>query len=339
MNATVNALPQATSRADAMSLDGVHRRIDSSTATHAPGVAPSVRAHEPARDTGATHRLALVLGSGGVRSIAALGIVERLAREGIRPDLVVGCSSGALFGALVAMRMPIDEAMRRATTLWSAELTQQHRWRAWLEIAAPRLARFDAGFFALRDDRLIGERIRQGFGERCIEDLPTTLRIATTDAATGASIILERGPLATALRASMAVPMIFPSVEFGGRRLVDGVVSDPLPVAAARDAGAVLTLGFEGTMPRRVNRLSRLVARTSTALINNLMQARIDTARARGQRIVGIELELDRHVGLWQTDAMPYLFEAGQRAVETRLDEIHAVLEARTPRPDPWSMK
>ncbi len=338
MNATVNALPQATSRADAMSLDGVHRRIDSSTATHAPGVAPSVRAHEPARDTGATHRLALVLGSGGVRSIAALGIVERLAREGIRPDLVVGCSSGALFGALVAMRMPIDEAMRRATTLWSAELTQQHRWRAWLEIAAPRFARFDAGF-ALRDDRLIGKRIRQGFGELRIEDLPTTLRIATTDAATGASTILERGPLATALRASMAVPMIFPSVEFGGMRLVDGVVSDPLPVAAARDAGAVLTLGFEGTMPRRVDRLSRLVARTSTALINNLMQARIDTARARGQRIVGIELELDRHVGLWQTDAMPYLFEAGQRAVETRLDEIHAVLEARTARPDPWSMK
>ena len=48
-------------------------------------------------------RLAFVLGSGGVRSIAALGIASRLAREGIRPDLVVGCSSGALFGALAVI--------------------------------------------------------------------------------------------------------------------------------------------------------------------------------------------------------------------------------------------
>ncbi len=47
-------------------------------------------------------RLALVLGSGGVRSIAAVGIADRLAREGIHPDLIVGCSSGALFGATIA---------------------------------------------------------------------------------------------------------------------------------------------------------------------------------------------------------------------------------------------
>ncbi len=280
------------------------------------------------RDTHAAYRLALVLGSGGVRSIAALGIVDRLARDGIRPDLVVGCSSGALFGALVAMQLSSSDALRRATTLWSAELTQQHRWRAWLEMAAPRLGRFGVGF-ALRDDRLIRDRIRQGFGAWHIESLPTTLRIATTDAATGASVILERGPLTTALRASMALPMIFPSIEFDGQRLVDGVVSDPLPVAAARDAHAVIALGFEGTMPRRVDRVSRLVARTSTTLINNLMQARVDAARARGQPIVDIDLDLDRHVGLWQTDAMPYLFEAGQRAADARLADIRALLEAR----------
>jgi NTE family protein len=59
-------------------------------------------------------RLALVLGSGGVRSIAAIGIADVLAREGIRPDLIVGCSSGALFGALIAMGMTSDEALRTA---------------------------------------------------------------------------------------------------------------------------------------------------------------------------------------------------------------------------------
>ena len=103
-------------------------------------------------------RLALVLGSGGVRSIAAVGIADRLAREGIRPDLIVGCSSGALFGATIASGMQSNEALQAATRLWSPELTQQRRWRAYLQLIAPRLAGF-TGNFALRDDRLIAQRV------------------------------------------------------------------------------------------------------------------------------------------------------------------------------------
>lgn len=273
------------------------------------------------------HRLALVLGSGGVRSIAALGIAERLAREGIRPDLVVGCSSGALFGAQVAQGMHGEEAVRLATTLWSAELTQQRRWRAYLQLVAPRLAGFGDGF-ALRDDRLIAERIGNAFGDTRLEQLPTPLRVAATDAATGHAVVLRQGRLVDALRASMAVPILFPSVAIGGRRLVDGVLSDPLPLAAAADARVVLSLGFFGGLPRRVDRVSRLVAQTSTTLINNLMQARTDAAQARGQKVIGLELDLERPVGLWETAAMPCLFEAGWRAAEARLLDIVAALEA-----------
>lgn len=273
-----------------------------------------------------THRLAFVLGSGGVRSIAALGVAERLAREGLQADLVVGCSSGALFGAQIARGMHGEEAMRLATTLWSQELTQQRRWRAYLQLVVPKLAGFSTGF-ALRDDRLIAERITNAFGDVQLEQLPTPLRVAATDAATGQPVVLTRGYLVDALRASMAVPIIFPSVAFGGRHLVDGVLSDPLPIAAAADARVVLSLGFHGSMPRRVDRLSRLVAQTSTTLINNLMQARTDAAQARGQKVIAIELNLDRPVGLWETSAMPYLFEAGWRAAEASLLDIVAALE------------
>lgn len=272
-------------------------------------------------------RLAFVLGSGGVRSVAALGIAERLALEGIRPDLIAGCSSGALFGAQIACGMHGEEAVRLATTLWSQELTQQRRWRAWAQIVAPRLTGFDSDF-ALRDGRLIAERIQRAFGDALLEHLPTPLRVAATEAATGLPVVLERGSLVDALRASMAVPIIFPSVSIEGRRLVDGVLSDPLPIAAASEAQVIITLGFQGSMPRRVDRLSRLVAQTSTTLINNLMHSRIDVMKARGCKIIDIELNLDRHVGLWETSAMPYLFEVGQRAVEERLADIKAALDA-----------
>jgi len=61
--------------------------------------------------------------------------------------------------------------------------------------------------------------------------------------------------------------------------------------------------------------------------MNNLMRARIETAEARGQRLLGLTLTLKRRIGLWETDALPELFEAGQRAAEERLGEIHALLD------------
>jgi NTE family protein len=281
-------------------------------------------------DAVAQPRIALVLGSGGVRSIAALGIAEVLAGQGIRPDVIVGCSSGALIGATLALGVSSHEALHTATSLWSAELTQQHRWRSYAQLLAPRWFGFDAGF-ALRDDRRIEQRIRSAFGTWRLEALPTPLRVVATEARSGERVVLRDGELTTALRASIALPLIFPSVEVSGRRLVDGVVSDPLPVAVASDAAVVLTLGFKGVMPRRVDRASRLVAQASTALINNLQQARIDAARSAGQRVFEIELGLDRHVGLWETRAMPYLFEAGRRAARAQLGQITALLREVLP--------
>jgi NTE family protein len=270
-------------------------------------------------------RLALVLGSGGVRSIAALGIAEALSRAGMRPDLVVGCSSGALFGACIAMGMTGEQGLEAATRLWSAELTQRRRWSAYLELVAPRLMRFDAGF-SLRDARLIRERVEQAFGDARLENLPIPLRVVTTIVATGASRVLCHGRVSDAVRASMALPFIFPSVEIDGHRMSDGVISDPLPVAAAHDASAVITLGFKGAMPRRIDRASRLVAQVTTAMINNLQQARIDAARAAGQRMLHIEIDIDKRIGLWDTAAMPRIFETGRRAAIDRLSAIDAML-------------
>ena len=82
-------------------------------------------------------------------------------------------------------------------------------------------------------------------------------------------------------------------------------------------------------MPRRADRPSRLAAQATTALINNLMHARLDAARAGGQRIVFVELALERRVGLWETGAMPILCEAGRRAVEAQMPEILAMVDAR----------
>jgi NTE family protein len=282
----------------------------------------------PAYPTPSSPRLALVLGSGGVRSAAAIGIGDVLARAGLRPEFVAGCSSGALFGATVALGLSPEMALRLATSLWSQELTGQKRWRGYAQLVAPRAAGFDARHFSLRSEQLIVERLDTVFGHLHIEELRTPLVVAATDAASGTPVRLTRGPLARALQASMAVPFLFPSVEFEGRQLVDGVVSDPLPLAAAESAQVIVALGFRGAMPRRVDRASRLVAQVSTALINNLYDARIEAARARGQRVIALELDLPARIGLWETAALPAACDAGRRAALAALPEIELALAA-----------
>jgi len=274
-----------------------------------------------------TPRLALVLGSGGVRSVAALGIAEVLADAGMSPDLIVGCSSGALFGACIASGMSGREGLDAALLLWSAELTQKKRWRAYFELIAPKLAGFGAEF-ALRDAGQIRARVERAFGAARLEELPTALRVVTTDAVTGQSLVLTQGSVADAVRASMALPFIFPSVEINGRRLTDGVIADPLPVATASDAAVTVTVGFRGALPRRIDRVSRLVAQVTTSMINNLQQARVAAAQAAGQRMLHLELEIDRRIGLWETAAMPRIFDIGRRAAESQLPALRRLLDA-----------
>jgi len=281
---------------------------------------------QTSHETRSPPRLALVLGSGGVRSIAALGIVDVLTDAGMTPDLVVGCSSGALFGACVAAGWTAGQGLDAALKLWSPELTQKKRWRAYVELVAPKLIGFGADF-ALRDAGLIRARVERAFGDMNIEDLAVPLRIVATDATSGGPVVLTRGRVADAVRASMALPFMFPSVEIDGRRLTDGVLTDPLPVSVANDARALLTVGFRGAMPRRVDRASRLVAQVTTTMINNLQDARLAAARAAGQRMLNFELDIDRRIGLWETAAMPRLFEIGQCAAREQLPAIRRMLE------------
>jgi len=157
------------------------------------------------------------------------------------------------------------------------------------------------------------------------------LRVTTTDAGTGQRVVLREGSLVQALRASIALPFMFAPVHIDGRRLIDGFVADPLPVSAAADAHSVVALGFESPMPQRIDGPSRMLAQVTSALTNNLMQARLAEANTCGTRLLSIVPRLERRVGLFDTQAMPYLVDAGRRATEAMLPAVRALLN-RAPR-------
>jgi len=276
----------------------------------------------------AARRLALVIGSGGVRAAAALGVAEVLHSEGLAPSHIVGCSAGALFGALLASGRPVEEAVRTATSLWTKELTRHRRWRAAAQMLMPRLLGFDADF-ALRDDAPVLERLHAAFGTLCFDDLPVPLRVTATCADSGHTIVLNKGRLVDALRASIALPFMFAPQQLAGRRLVDGFVSDPLPVSAATDADAILAVGSAAPLPRRIDGPSRLLSQLTSAMTNNLLEARLCAARAAGPPLMVLSPAPSRRVGLFDTAALPELVETGRREARNRLPEILALAGRR----------
>ena len=171
--------------------------------------------------------IGLALGGGAARGFAHIGVMRTLIAHGIVPDVIVGTSIGAVVGGCYAAQ-EMD-----ALETWSRGLTVRSIL-SYLDISL-------SGSGLIRGDHLAG-RLEQGLAEKRIDDLPLRFAAIATEFNTGHEIWLTRGRLADALRASYALPGIFPPVRIGGRWLVDGALVNPVPVSAARALGARLVI-------------------------------------------------------------------------------------------------
>jgi NTE family protein len=167
--------------------------------------------------------IGLVLGSGAARGFAHIGVMRALQSHGITPDIIVGTSMGALVGACYATN--------QLDTLedWARSLTRR-RVIGYLDVRIGGAGLISGGRLA--------KRLEESVGNAMIEDLPLRFAAIATEIGTGHEVWLTRGSLALAVRASYALPGIFPPVCLGGRWLVDGALVNPVPVSAARALGA-----------------------------------------------------------------------------------------------------
>jgi NTE family protein len=165
----------------------------------------------------------LVLGSGAARGFAHIGVIHALSEHGIKPDIIVGTSIGALVGGCYA-NGKIEEL-----EVWARSLTLR-RVLGYLDVRI--------GGSGLIGGGRLTRQLTDAIGTTTIEDLPVRFAAIATEVGTGHEIWLTRGSLALAMRASYALPGIFPPVRVGGRWLVDGALVNPVPVTAARAFGA-----------------------------------------------------------------------------------------------------
>jgi NTE family protein len=184
-------------------------------------------------------RIGLALGSGGARGWCHLGALAALEDMGIRPDVVAGCSMGALVGAAEA------GGKRAELQDWALDLTQTK----FLGLVDLQLS---AG--GLVAGKQIANVLGQWGLDCAISDLALPFTAVATNLETGREVWLQHGRLLPAVRASLSIPGVFTPSYLDGRWLVDGGLTNPVPVSVCRAAGAdvVLSINPNGKAEGRV---------------------------------------------------------------------------------------
>lgn len=181
--------------------------------------------------------VSLVLGSGGARGLAHIGVIHVLEEKGYEIKSVAGCSAGALVGGIYA----------------AGKLKEYEEW-------VRQIRKFDminlldiawVGGGLVKGDKVI-RIMRDLVGERLIEDLPIPFTAVATELESGREVWLSEGPLFDAIRSSCSLPIFFTPAKFRGTMLVDGGVVNPVPIAPVFDDHTDITIAVNlGGKPQK----------------------------------------------------------------------------------------
>jgi NTE family protein len=208
-------------------------------------------------------KIALVLGGGAARGFAHVGVIKTLEAHGITPTIVVGTSAGSVVGALYAGGYSGFDLQKIAFGLEEGSVS---------DYAMP-----DRGF--IKGEQL-QNYINKALQNRPIERLNKTFAAMATDLQSGEPTLFRRGNTGMAVRASSSVPGVFQPVAINGREYVDGGLSSPVPVKAARSLGADIVIAVD------------ISSKPKNARVSDSMDILLQTFSIMGQSISQYELAL-----------------------------------------------
>jgi NTE family protein len=187
--------------------------------------------------------IVLALSGGGAAGLAHIGVVQALMENAIPIRAVVGTSIGAEIGAFTASGMTIAEL---------ASLATDFDWKQTLQLFMP-----DLPTGGLVSGRKIMDFLNTKLGAHDIEDLPMGYAAVTTDLETGEQVIVDRGGLVDAVRASISIPGVIAPHRIGSRWLVDGSVLNPVPFDVARErfGGPVVAVAVHSALRQQTKRV------------------------------------------------------------------------------------
>jgi NTE family protein len=284
-------------------------------------------------------RVGLVLSGGGARGLAHIGLLEVIEREGLRVDCVAGTSMGAAIGALWASGYSARAIAETARSLDWQQVFSGRRIRSLVPLAlriddvppllrvgmhglTPRLPASQASDYRL--NRLLFRLLAAPAlaAGHDFDRLPRPFRTVATDLATGERVVLDRGSLARAVRASMSTPITLPVTFLDGRQLVDGGFIDNVPVDVARAMGADVVIVSDASAPPQEPDEYEEVYGIGRQVLDILGRGQ-QTSRAQDGDVV-VRPELGRHK--WSDYSDPdALIAAGREAARAALPTLRTL--------------
>lgn len=259
--------------------------------------------------------VAVAFSSGGSKTVAHVGVVRVLREAGIPIDAVAGTSGGSVVAAAVARQIDDDELLR-----WVRQLAPAFRFRQLGAKIPPRRALF-AGRGPL-------ELFRSWHGGDRIEHCPIPLYVLAAELTSGAEVVLHRGEIADAIRASASIPGVLEPCPHDGRELVDGGIVAPLPARVLRDAGFRWVIGSNvaGQPPlevagRRPPGIVETMARMVSTMEREVLSSQVHLLDVHIRPLVRASNSFD-------FGAADRFVEEGVRAAEAELPALERLVEA-----------
>ena len=214
-----------------------------------------------------SEKIALVLGGGGARGIAHLGVIKFLKENGYNFDFIVGTSAGGVFGSYYLKFGDIEKTWNslKEEVYEKKEITEHLSKISYDKEKMSILANFREKLYAAKvlfkegilEEKIIREPYELMFNDvKKIEDLKGKIYIVAIDLLSGKDIVFSKGELIPALMATSALPGIFPPVNYNGFYLIDGGSTQKLPTVVARKLGAdkVLAVDVGSNLDKKVKR-------------------------------------------------------------------------------------
>jgi NTE family protein len=295
-------------------------------------------------------KIALVLSGGGAMGIAHVGVIQELEKLGIRPDMVVGTSMGSIVGGLYASGMSGADLEHAVETLnWDSifdpsppreGLTFREKQ---LQAAFPVKASVGvAGSGVRTPESLISDAnlllelrrlVRVRGATPTFDQLPIPFRAVATDIETGEKVVIDRGDLAGAMRASMSVPGVFAPYRLNGKLLVDGGMADNVPIDVARSMGADIVIVAATQSPmapaEKIRGVADVLGQTVTMLILANERQQLATLKP-GDVLIKVQVG-----SLTAADFKKgsQFVEIGRKSAQTQLEGLQRVATLGPPRP------
>ena len=253
--------------------------------------------------------VALVLGSGGARGYAHIGVIQVLEQQGIHPDLIVGTSAGSIVGSIYASGKTAEELRDIALSMKANDV---------------RDVKLDMkGFF---DGQKVENYVNQQVNNTTLEALKIPMYVVATELKQGKKVVFNYGNTGQAVRASVSIPSMFIPTKIGADEYVDGGLVSPVPVGVARDLGADIVIAVDILAQPMHTETSNVWGMFNQNI--NIMQSRLAEEELKHADIV-IQPDLREKGHIFDVKGRAMTMQAGIDATESQLNEITTLLKQK----------